>query len=84
MENSNSADTSKSPHSNQTAVDFERLIESTKGRICHSLHDEESKSYNWMFCKPKLLPLKTFTIEKLEKLQKEAEQNLLQSNLANQ
>ena len=49
----------------ETVTTFEALIKSTKGRICQK-HDEPHLS--WTFCKPKLLPLKTFTIEKLEKL----------------
>jgi BBSome-interacting protein 1 len=44
--------------------------------VCQK-HDEPHLS--WTFCKPKLLPLKTFTIEKLEKLQKEAEEKLQRS-----
>ena len=52
-------------------VDIDQLIESTRGRICQI--QEES---NWKLCPPKLLPLKTFTVEKLEKLQKEAEEQL--------
>lgn len=59
-----------------TLVDFESLIKSVKGRVCQK-HDEPHLS--WTFCKPKLLPLKTFTIEKLEKLQKEAEEKLQRS-----
>lgn len=29
-----------------------------------------------VFCKPKILPLKSFTLEKLEKIQKDAEEKL--------
>ena len=38
------------------------------------LHSEEIPQY--VFCKPKLMPLKSVTLEKLEKLQKEAEDKL--------
>lgn len=61
-----------------TLVDFESLIKSVKGRLCQK-HDEPHLS--WTFCKPKLLPLKTFTVEKLEKLQKEAEEKLQRSDV---
>lgn len=81
MEESNTTD--KSPYPNQSVSStFEALLQSTRGRICHSQQDEPHS--NWALCKPKLLPLKTFTIEKLEKLQKEAEEKLMNSNLSNQ
>ena len=49
---------------------LENLIENHRGRVYLQVHSD------WKFCKPKLLPLKTFTIEKLEKLQQEAEAKL--------
>ena len=66
-----------------TSEILETLLQSVKGRISHRCQHEESK-LNWTFCKPKLLPLKTFTIEKLEKLQKEAEEKLMNSNLSSE
>lgn len=76
-----SARSDKPSFSQQSVLqDFETLLQSTKGRI-GEFHNEDSHS-NWVFCKPKLLPLKTFTIEKLEKLQKEAEEKLMNSNLS--
>ena len=50
---------------------LETLIHNHPGRINTSFPDS-----HWQFCKPVLLPLKTFTIEKLEKLQREAEEKL--------
>ncbi|RZF44374.1 hypothetical protein LSTR_LSTR007949 [Laodelphax striatellus] len=38
------------------------------------VHNEEIKEL--IFCKPKLMPLKSVTLEKLEKMQKEADQKL--------
>ena len=81
MEESKS-NTEKSTFSNpDRAVSpvLEAFLQSTKGRICHRQHEDPS----WVFCKPKLLPLKTFTIQKLEKLQKEAEEKLLNTDLSN-
>lgn len=52
---------------------LDTLIKSVKGRICR---EGDESLVNWQFCKPKLLPLKTFSIENLEKLQKEAEEKL--------
>jgi hypothetical protein len=66
-----------------TSETLETLLQSVKGRISHRRQHEESK-LSWTFCKPKLLPLKTFTIEKLEKLQKEAEEKLMNSNLSSE
>lgn len=56
---------------NGGSKDIDILTESIRGRLCHK-QDESS----WKLCPPKLLPLKTFTVEKLEKLQKEAEEQL--------
>jgi len=56
---------------NSSLPDIDSLIQSVRGRICP--RQEET---TWKFCQPKLLPLKTFTVEKLEKLQKEAEEQL--------
>ena len=33
-------------------------------------------SFDYILCKPKLMPLKSVTLEKLEKMQKEADQKL--------
>lgn len=38
------------------------------------LHNEETPEY--ILCKPKLMPLKSVTLEKLEKMQKEADEKL--------
>ncbi len=70
-------------YSHQTvSFDLETLLQSAKGKICHCQHEDANP--NWVFCKPKLLPLKTFTVQKLEKLQKEAEEKLLNTNLLNE
>lgn len=53
--------------------EIEKLLSSHQGRTNPDIN------LHWRFCKPKLLPLKTFTIEKLEKLQSEAEDRLKQS-----
>lgn len=52
---------------------LDTLIKSLNGRICQ---ESDGSAVSWQFCKPKLLPLKTFSIEKLEKLQQEAEEKL--------
>ena len=52
--------------------EIEKLLSSHQGQINPDIN------LHWKFCKPKLLPLKTFTIEKLEKLQSEAEDRLKQ------
>ena len=36
------------------------------------LHHEAT--YNFVLCKPKIMPLKSITLEKLEKMQKEAQE----------
>jgi len=59
--------------SSSVLPDIEKLLSSHQGRLNANIN------LNWKFCKPKLLPLKTFTIEKLEKLQAEAEENLRHS-----
>lgn len=41
------------------------------------LYQEETADY--IFCKPKVIPLKSVTLEKLERMQKEAEQKLKES-----
>lgn len=56
---------------------LDTLIKTVNGRICR---EGDVSLVNWQFCKPKLLPLKTFTIEKLEKLQREAEEKLVSSS----
>lgn len=72
---------SLSDHVSKPTETLETLLQSVRGRISHRRPHEESKP-NWVFCKPQLLPLKTFTIEKLEKLQKEAEEKLMKSELS--
>jgi len=44
------------------------------------LYDEDLPSM--VLCKPKLLPLKSVTLEKLEKMQKDAEQTVREQELA--
>lgn len=49
------------------------------------LYQEENLDY--ILCKPKLIPLKSVTLEKLEKMQKDAElkiQELIEYNNANE
>ncbi|KAK0167036.1 hypothetical protein PV327_004484 [Microctonus hyperodae] len=36
----------------------------------------QSESLDYILCKPKLLPLKSVTLEKLEKMQKDAEEKI--------
>lgn len=40
----------------------------------------QSHSLNPVLCKPKLLPLKSVTLEKLERMQKDGQQKMLQQN----
>lgn len=51
-------------------AELESNIHNHSGQICQELVS------NYKFCKPRILPLKTFTVEILEKLQKEAEERL--------
>lgn len=45
------------------------------------LYQEETTDY--ILCKPKVIPLKSVTLEKLERMQKEAEQKLKESQEIN-
>lgn len=46
------------------------LILPTSGKLFYE------KKQEFLFCKPQLLPLKSFSLEKLEKMQKEAHRQL--------
>lgn len=57
---------------NSELPELETLIRNHGGQIAAGPYPDSQ----WYYCKPKLLPLKTFTVEKLEKLQHEAEKKL--------
>lgn len=54
-------------------IEVKELVPISEGII---FEDEE---FTPIFCKPKLLPMKTVTMEKLEQMQKEAERLVMQS-----
>ena len=54
----------------------EELIKSLKNSIVkNGILFKETPEFNEVLCKPKLLPLKSITIRKLEELDKEFEKN---------
>ena len=54
----------------------EDLIKSLKNVIQkNGILFNEVKNFSEVFCKPKLLPLKSITIRKLEELEKDCEKN---------
>lgn len=65
----------------------ELLREKTLDEIPYLLPDPKddpiyvNHEYHFILCKPKLMPLKSVTLEKLEKMQKDAEIKLRESQL---
>lgn len=60
---------------NQFAAEKIDLIEPTTGKLFF-----EAKS-DLVFCKPHLMPLKSLTLERLENMQKKAQQELQENRL---